>query len=125
MRNFKGKKGLGDILESKPVLAFLSILVLVSAWSLIGFWGRMEETKKNRKISEEKFSELEKAKTKLEADIVKLESERGIEEVLREDFGLAREGEGMIIVVEDLNPVDGEEGKNKSGFFNFLRNLFR
>ena len=124
MRNFKGKRGLGDILESKPVLVFLSVLVLVSVWSLIGFWGRMAETQKNRKTAEEKVSELAQAKIKLEADIGKLESERGIEEVLREDYGLAKEGEGMIIVMEDPNLPETEKEK-PGGFWNFFKNLFK
>jgi len=125
MRNFKGQKGIGDLLESKPVLIFLAVLVLVSAWSLMGFWGRMEETKKNKEIAQGKFEELEEAKLKLEADIMKLESERGVEEVLREDYGLAREGEGMIIVVEDQNKKNSEDEAEKSGFWNFFRSLFR
>lgn len=111
-------------MQSKPVLIFLVVLLLVSTWSLIRFSRKMAETEKNRNIALKKVSELREAKLKLEADIGKLGSERGVEEVLREDYGLVKEGEGMIIVVEDQSL--GVEGKKeRGGFFSLFRNLFR
>ena len=124
MRNFKERRRLRNIMESRPVLGFLGILLLFSIWSVLGFFGKMESTAKNREIAKEKVLELEKGKAKLEEDIKKLESEKGVEGVLRENFGLAKAGEGLIIVVDEQNPAK-PEAKDKGGFFNFFRNLFK
>lgn len=124
-RNLKENRRWVNLLQSKPVLVFLGILLLVSAWSIVGFLGKMEETKKNKKMAEEKVAELEQSKLKLEADINKLETDRGVEEVLREDFGMAKEGEGLIVVVDEDPSKQKTEDKMPGGFMSFFKNLFK
>lgn len=84
---------------------------------------KMQVTIENRKIAENKVAELEKEKKRLSSDISKLKSQDGVEESIREKFGLAKEGEGMIVVVEDKNPPQTPKQK-PGGFFSFLKNLF-
>ena len=110
-------------MRSKPILALLGLAVLFFAWSVFGFWGKMEETRKERAITEKKVAELEEKKEKLASDIEKLGTEEGVEENIREKFGLAREGEGVIIIVDDEEGAK-EEAKS-GGFFNWLKNLFK
>ena len=111
-------------MQSRPVLAFLSILVIFFAWGVVRLMGKMQTTIENRKIVENKVAELESEKVKLSADIAKLKTESGIEENIRQKFGLAKEGEDMIIVVEDQNPLEINE-KEGGGFFSFFTNLFK
>ncbi|TSC77552.1 MAG: Uncharacterized protein G01um101424_346 [Parcubacteria group bacterium Gr01-1014_24] len=111
-------------MHSKPILVFLGIGVLVFAWGVIGFMGKMEITRENRKITENKVAELEKEKEKLSSDIAKLKTESGVEESIREKFGLAKEGEGLIVVVEDKSKKEAEESQS-GGFLSFLKNLFK
>ena len=118
MINFQQTRRRRNILHSKPVLAFLFILVLVFAWGMIGFFGKMRLTKGNRELAETKVAELGKEKQKLSADIARLETESGVEENIRQKFGLAKQGEGLIVVVDDKNPPKVVE-KEKS-FFSFL-----
>ncbi|MFA6076853.1 MAG: septum formation initiator family protein [Candidatus Paceibacterota bacterium] len=119
MKNFQKKRGLRNIFHSKPVLIFLGILVLIFAWGVLGFMERTRMTIENRKIAESKVAELEKEKEKLSSDIEKLKSQDGVEESIRSKFGLAKEGEGMIVIVEDKNKP--EVAPNSSdGFFPFL-----
>ena len=124
MKNFQRKRGFRNIIHSWPVLAFLGILVLIFAWSVLGFIGKMEITRENRKIAENKVAELEKEKEKLSSDIAKLKTESGVEESIREKFGLAREGEGMIVVVEDKNLPKAEDDE-QGCFFSFLKKWFK
>ena len=111
-------------MQSKPALVFLGIVVLFFAWSVFGLVGKMRETVENKKRAEEKIIELQKSKEKLSADISKLETEEGVEASIREKFGWVKEGEGVIVVVEDEN-ADKIEKEKSGGFFNWLRNLFR
>src|SRR3989338_575841 len=98
MRNFQQKRGWRNILESWPILIFLGILVLFFAWGVIGFMGKMATTRENRKIAENKVAELREEKEKLSSDINKLNTDSGIEENIREKFGLAKEGEELIVI---------------------------
>ena len=74
----------------------------------------MEETSKNRDIAELKLVELNKNKDKLISDIENLNTDRGKEASIRDKFGLAKEGEGLIVVVDEkVNTVENEtEDKN-------------
>lgn len=111
-------------MHSRPVLALLGILVFIFAWGVIGFTGKMRVTVENKKIAENKVAELEKEKEKLSSDIAKLKTEDGVEESIRAKFGLAKEGEGIIVVVEDKNPPPAPK-QERGGFFSFFRNLFK
>ena len=125
MRNFQEKNKWRHLAESKLALMLLGILILFFAWGVVGFVGKMRETAKNRKIVQDKVAELQKGKEKLSAEINKLKTPAGIEESIRDKFGLAKEGEGMIVVVEEKNPPEVQANAESSGFFYFLRNFFR
>ena len=86
---------------------------------------KMEETKKNRQIVEDKISELEKSKEKLNADLKKLDTQEGTEENIREKFGLAKEGENMVLIVEDKNNKEGAKESDSSGFFSIIKSWFK
>ena len=77
--------------------------MLFFVWGIIGFMGKMEVTRQNKKIAENKVAELQQEKIKLSSDIAKLKTEGGVEESIRLKFGLAKEGEGLIVVVDDKN----------------------
>jgi|SRR3989344_4221496 len=124
MRNFQQKRGLRNIIYSRPVLVFLGILVIFFAWGVVSFMGKMEITRENRKIAENTIAELEDKKEKLSSDISKLKTEDGVEESIRDKFGLVKEGENMIVVVEDKNLPVVEDVPSK-GFFTFLKNWFK
>ncbi|MFA6300774.1 MAG: septum formation initiator family protein [Candidatus Paceibacterota bacterium] len=125
MKNLEQKKIWRKVMQSKPILIFLGILILVFAYSVLGFWNKMQETSRNKRIVEDKIAELKQQKEKLSSDIDSLNTEEGKEKFFRENFGLVKEGEDMIVVVEDKNsPKDGEK-KTSGGFFSFFTNLFR
>jgi len=124
MKRFQQKRGFRNIVQSKPVLAFLGILLLFFAWSILGLTRKMELTRENRKMAEKNVAGLLEEKERLSTDIAKLETEQGVEESIREKFGLSKEGEGLIIVVEDKN-APTEPPKPQRGLFNFLKNLFK
>ena len=124
MRNFQQERGWRNIIQSKPVLTLLGILILFFSYSIFGFWSKMEENSKNRKIVEERVALLKQQKEKLTDDIGSLNTDAGKEKVFRENFGLAKEGEDLIIVVEDKNPTAVPKASSSSGFIYFLKSLF-
>lgn len=120
MKSFQPKRGIRNILHSRPILVFLSILVLAFIWGVVGFMGKMQVTIENRKIAENKVAQLKKEKEKFSSDIAKLNTPNGIEESIRLKFGLAKEGENMIVVVEDKNQPEVKADPSSESFFSFL-----
>lgn len=105
-------------------MIFLALLMLFFAWGVFGLMNKMSVTIENRRLAENKVAQLKKDKEKLSSDLARLQTESGVEENIRQKFGLVKEGENMIIVVDDQNkPENKEEGRD--GFFSFFSNLFK
>jgi len=82
------------------------------------------ETRKNKNIVKAEFENLINQEGKLKSETERIQSEEGIEENLREKFRVAKEGEGLIIIVDE----EGKEGvkyEEKKSFLHFFKNLFR
>jgi len=111
-------------MESPPVLILLALIVMFLAWAVIGFTGKMISTAKNKRIAEDKVLGLQTQKDKLSVDLARLETDRGVEESIREKFGLAKEGEGLIVVVEDKKEAEVEPPTATESFLSFFKKMF-
>lgn len=124
MRNFQEKKNFRKIMHSKIVLIILGVLVLLFIYNVIKLANKAVDTKRNREIAEKKIAELQIQKEELTKEIEKLSTEKGIEEDIREKFGLGKEGEGMIVIVDDESKNNNLSEEKSGGFFIFLKKLF-
>lgn len=124
MRNFQQKRGFREIVESWPVIIFLSVLLIFFAWGVVGFMGKMSATSENREVAQNTLLEMELKRERLATEIAKLETEGGVEENIREKFGLGKEGEGLIVVVDDKNKVEVVE-EEKGWFGSLWDKLFK
>ena len=125
MKSFQKSGRLKYVMQSKLFLIFLGIIILTFFFNIFSFMNKMGETSRNKEIIEDKVTELEKSKEKLNSEIIKLKTEKGIEENIREKFGLAKEGEEMIVIIEDKNSEEAEKKMDSEGFFSFLKNWFK
>jgi len=127
MKNFQQKRGFRNVLHSRPVLAFLGIFVLIFIWGVINFMGKMEITRENRKIAENKVAELEKQKKEFSTEITSLKTVDGIEENIREKFPVAKDGEGMIVIVDYKKTAETQKKEFLTGFSSlfFWKNWFK
>lgn len=112
-------------MRSKPVLVLLTIILIAFVWNIVNLTIKLEDTYKNKKIEQEKISDLENRKAKLSTDIDKLNTDKGKEEAIRENFGMVKEGEQVIVVVDDKNQTTDEPKKEDKGFFVWFKNLFK
>jgi cell division protein FtsB len=124
MKDFQKRGKWEYVMQSKPFLIFFGVLILFFIFSMFGFMNKMEDTSKNRKIAEDRLLQLQTQKDKLTADISKLNTTDGVEEVIRDKFGLVKEGEGMIVIVEDQNKEVAPAPSRFSRFMSFFANLF-
>ena len=125
MRNFQKGGKLKHVMQSKPFLIFWGVIILAFIFSIFGFMSKMEETIKNKKIVEDKIAELEKSKEKLSSDITSLQTQEGVEENIRDKFGLAKDGENMIMITDDKSVPETNTNADSGGFLNFFKNLFK
>ena len=119
MRDFQQKKRWRNILQSWPILILMIIVLVFFAWGIIGLMFKVQTTRENRKLAENKLIELQNKKEIFQTDVAKLESQSGIEESIREKFPVVKEGEGLILIVEDKNKIEEPKVKEE-GFFSFL-----
>lgn len=112
-------------MESKPALAFLIFFALVFSWSVIKLIGKADESAKNRQEAQDKINELQKEQAQLSSNINNLNTDQGKEEAIRDEFGLAKPGEEMMVVVNDPNTPAPPPQPAPNAFFAFFENLFK
>ena len=86
----------------KRRLIILGLLILL-AIAVRGIWGVYQKEQESRALRQEAEAQLDNLKDResgLRESISQLKSDRGMEEVLREEYELARDGEGVIVIVE-------------------------
>lgn len=125
MKSFQKNRRFNRLFQSKAFLLFLGIVLLISFYSIFGFMNKMRETVKNKNIVQDKIEELEKTKEKLNLDIKKLDTKDGTEESIRQKFGLAKEGEEMIMIVDSKNVSEGQKELDSKGFFSIIKSWFK
>jgi len=109
MLPFQERKKFRKILYSKAsILVLLVVLVLVSR----GAWQVHEKAiiaRAERDESARVLSGLEERNRALEASLVRLKSNQGIEDEVRQKYAVARPGEEIVIVVDESD----KKGKNR------------
>ncbi len=112
-------------MESKYFLSFLGLILAFFLFNIFRLLDKVQETGEKRDALAEKAEELEKSKEKLSSDIEKLKTEEGKEEIIRENYGVAKEGENIIIITEEEKVDEGEKDEDSAGFWGFLKNWFK
>ena len=75
-------------------------VIVVAALGAWNAYGKERESRTLREQAEMQLSDLSKRQAQLQADIANLETDRGKEQVLREQYALAARGEGLIVIVD-------------------------
>lgn len=87
----------------------LTGLVVFLAWAVWGIAQKEEIARKAMNDRQRELAQLEERRIAFEANLDELSTIRGQEATLRQNHGVAREGEGVIIVVpkkeEQLQPL--------------------
>jgi len=103
MFDFHEKRKIRGILYSKTAILCLAAFALFLAFSAYNRYKIAEEMKTKLESRQAEYQELEMRAQALQTQVEYLENERGIEEELRNRFDVAKEGEQVIILLEDTN----------------------
>lgn len=85
-------------------LRLLTVVLLLIVFVLLrGVWGMYEkerETHTGRTQAEQELYDMQAREANLHAEIVRLRTPEGIEVSLRSQFDMAKDGEGVIVIVD-------------------------
>lgn len=123
MLDYEEKRYVKRIIYSRISVGIVFIFFLLIAK---GTWNAYREAKltgDNRNVAENELIELKTRKDFIETEIFSLNTPEGKEEEIRSKFQVAKEGENIIMIVDEKqNYVPTETDK---GFLNKLKNLFK
>jgi cell division protein FtsB len=130
MFDFHEKRKIRRVIYSKVSIGFVFIVALVIGVSV---YERFVVEREMAVKLGERSEELETLKTRaalLESKVDHLRNERGIEEELRSRFDVVREGEQVVIILDDQHANSKEKTANtdrvqkesaSKSFFDFLK----
>jgi len=87
------------------ILVALLILAISASWGVWNIYHKDRESARLNKEAQTQLADLRTRQTKLEADLGRLQTNRGVEAALRAQYGLGRDGEGLIVIVEPERPA--------------------
>lgn len=91
---------------TQAVLIILSFFIIMSAGNRYMIAREMAE---RRSAAEMEIQALENRQETLEVEVQYLSNERGIEAEMRRQFDIAREGEQVVIIIEDEDTLPKNE----------------
>ena len=113
--------------HSPLVLIVLFGILVLFVYNMINLIEKERETtKKKNQI----LSNIETLRTREEAlnkDIEKLKTEQGIEETIRDKYQVVKEGERMVVIVDEDNKseVVSDEVKEEHGLWSWVKRVFK
>ena len=116
--------------RNDPVRLFWRRLVLLGLFALVllaasGVWNAYQKERESRALrvqAQAQLNDLSAQQSELHSDIDKLQTERGKEAVLRQQYALAAKGEGVIVIVDPSTST--EATATSSAFAEWLHNTF-
>ncbi len=106
--------------RNDPALFILFVSAVFGVW---GVYQKDRESMVLRAQAQAQLSDLSERQSQLNADISTLQTERGMEAALRQQYALAAQGEDMIIIVDATSATPVEEATS-SAFVQWMRKTF-
>lgn len=124
MLDFQQKRKLRAFIYNKITLGVFSFVVLILLFSTFNVWNKKVESQRLTKSSLAKVLEMEKRNDFIDSQIERLNTQEGIEEEIRSKFSVAKEGEKVVVVVND-NLDDSIPIQEEKTLFEKFIDLFR
>jgi cell division protein FtsB len=103
MRQFEQKRKIKKFIYSKFVILVLVFILGFLIKGNIGIYTKYRESLSRKNSANVQLVKLSDRQKNIEEKIVNLETRVGIEEELRNRFSIAKEGEKMVVIIEDKN----------------------
>ncbi|MFA6999929.1 MAG: septum formation initiator family protein [Candidatus Paceibacterota bacterium] len=111
--------------HSPLILIVLFCILILFAYNIIGLIEKERETTEKKNVILSNIETLRNREKTLSNDIGKLKTEEGVEETIRDKYQVVKEGEKMVVIVDEEkkeNPLLPEETKH--GFVEWIKRMF-
>jgi len=93
---------------------------------MVGLVKKERETTKKRDLMLSNIETLRNREKVLNSEIEKLKTEEGVEEIIRDKYQVVKEGEKMVVIVDENKEVITLVEKDmKHGFVNWFKSFFK
>ncbi len=125
MAEFKKKKQYNFWYAPLTLILFLGLLIF-SAFRVVNLTKKERETVKQKDLALDNIQALRNRENILTQDIAKMHTKEGIESIIREKYQVVKQGEKMIIIVNN-NEETSSKTKTlvKYSFWNWIINFFK
>jgi cell division protein FtsB len=101
MREFQDRRRLKEFLHSRYAIGFLLLLIILLINAVWGIRAKYEKSKNMAATAAVDLEALKEREKILQDAVEALNTEEGKEKELRDRFGVVKEGERMIILVDE------------------------
>ncbi len=128
MLDFKEKRKIKRLLYSKLTIVVLGIMLAFLLSSVWGVYKKASIAYNNKERISKDLKSLQARKEALVSDIEKLKNSRGVESELRDRFGVVKEGEEVVVLVDPTTKKgqnDEQDAMNSRGLWQKFIRIFK
>jgi cell division protein FtsB len=113
--------------HSPLALVLLFLILVYFAYRIVDLVKKERETANEKELILNRINDLQTRKTSLDSGIAKLETQEGKEEIIRDKYQVAKDGEKMVIIVDDnKSSSTGTQAEVVNhGFWNWIKKVFK
>lgn len=124
MKQFK-KRNTSNFWYSPLFLVVLFLIFIVFVYNVVGLIEKERETNKKKELILEQINSLQVREESLSSDIKKLDTKDGQEDLIREKFQVAKEGEKVVVIVDDKESVKIQNSDiSRHNFWSWFKKFF-
>lgn len=123
MREFQQRRFINRLLRSKLMLVAGAALIVLLANGTFGVYGKYRESLTRRVAIERELALLKARADTLSHEVERLNTPQGVEEEIRRQFNMVKEGEEVAIIVDPPNSEPASKG-NEDGWWHTVLRFF-
>lgn len=101
MKAFEKREDPVVLMKRRILIVVLAFVVLALGRAVYGVVQKERESMRLREEAEQELADLRLREAEIRTGIAEIASDRGVEKALRSEYELAREGEGVIVIVDE------------------------
>lgn len=115
---------ISKIFHSYWKIAILTILILFAGRAVFNVYGRYQDSRAGLALAEKELVAIENKKVVLEKSTAELKTEQGIEEIIRQKYQVTKDGERLIVIVENEQEKPVENPEKPKGIWQSVLKFF-
>ena len=125
MKEFQRKRSVKQYLYSPLVLIVLAIVFVVISRTTLGIYQKERQSNQDLALLTQKYQDLSTKSDYLNSEIQRLSTDRGIDQEIRDKFGVTKGDEKMVVIVEPDKNSQGSSSPSSLNLWQRFVNFFR